>query len=388
MKGPQRRKILYAITKSAWGGAQRYVYDLSTRLPRDEFDAAVAFGGKGPLGVKLAAAGIRVIPIPSLERDIGVLREAASFFSLLRVMLREKPDIVHLSSSKAGGIGAVAARMASLVTRHRSLVVFTVHGWAFHEPRPAWQRMLIMAASWLSTRFQDAVILITALDRRAAERFVPQKKLISIAHGIPPIPFLSRIEARAALADLTGIPLPEDVFLVGTIAELTPNKGIRHLIEAVNQVKLKVKSIKFKVIAIGDGEEKKRLQARIAKLGLEDTVRFIGFIPDAGRYLTGLDLFVLPSLKEGLPYALMEAMAAGLPVAATNVGGIPDLIADGVNGRLVPPQNPEALGRAMAELFQNRALGRELGGRARETISRSFGIARMLERTIAVYQSR
>ena len=117
-------------------------------------------------------------------------------------------------------------------------------------------------------------------------------------------------------------------------------------------------------------------------------MRFIGFIPDAGRYLTGLDLFVLPSLKEGLPYALMEAMAAGLPVAATNVGGIPDLIADGVNGRLVPPQNPEALGRAMAELFQNRALGRELGGRARETISRSFGIARMLERTIAVYRSR
>ncbi|OHA08526.1 MAG: hypothetical protein A3B37_00295 [Candidatus Sungbacteria bacterium RIFCSPLOWO2_01_FULL_59_16] len=380
-------KILYIITRSDWGGAQRYVYDLATRLSRDEFDVAVAAGGSGPLGAKLAAAGIRLISIPALERNISILKEFASFASLLRIMFRERPNVVHLSSSKAGGLGALAARLASLLNGHRAMVIFTIHGWPFHENRPFWQRGLMFLASWLPARVSDVVVLINSADHRRAETFLPRRKLVLVRHGIKPPEFLEREEARAYIAAKSGRPLQPGALLVGTIAALTPNKGIRHLIDAANQVKVKVKSLKFKVIAIGDGEEKKRLQARIAELGLEDTVHLLGFVPDASRYLRGLDLFVLPSLKEGLPYALMEAMAAGLPAVGTSVGGIPDLIEDGVTGRLVPPKNPEAVAEAVAELLLNPSLRRMMGEDAKRAIERRFRIEPMLERTFALYRA-
>ena len=126
------KKVLYVITKSVWGGAQRYVFDLATNLPKDQFEIVAAAGGEGPLFDKLHNAGIRTINTPSLERDVHILNETSVFWQLLKIFHTEKPDILHLNSTKIGALGALAAFLYKLLTLNfKLLTVFTVHGWGF-----------------------------------------------------------------------------------------------------------------------------------------------------------------------------------------------------------------------------------------------------------------
>ena len=141
------------------------------------------------------------------------------------------------------------------------------------------------------------------------------------------------------------------------------------------------------LLIIGDGEDRSRLEKQIADAKLQDHVSLAGFISHANQYLKALDVFVLPSLKEGLPYVIMEAMAAGLPVIATNVGGMPDMIADGDVGILVPPKDSQALAKAIETLAANPEKRMALGMRAQETIKTKFAFHDMLNRTIQLYDT-
>lgn len=380
-----RKKILYVITKSVLGGAQRYIFDLATNLPKSQFDVAVACGGSGPLVAKLQSADIRVIAIPHLERDISAWKEIASFFSLFKILARERPDIVHLNSSKAGGLGAVAARLASLITGHKLLVVFTVHGWAFNEDRPRWQKKIIHFASWLASLFQDKLVVINAADYKAAQKFVPISKIELVYHGVKSGVVRPREEARAFFAEKLKADDNRGVIILGATAELTRNKGLDYLIEAMRQVKNK--NPNAKAVIMGDGERRQELQSKIKNSNLDDTVHLAGFVPEADNILGGLDVFVMPSLKEGLPYALMEAMAAGLPVIASAVGGIPDLVKNRKNGILVPPKNSRALAEAILLAASRPELRQTLGKEAQRTIKNQFALGVMMEKTAKIYST-
>lgn len=396
-----REKILYVITKSVWGGAQKYVFDLATNLPKDRFETAVVMGGNGVLSEKLEQAGIRAITLPILQERGGFFEVVFSFiniralFALIRIFRRERPDIIHLNSSKIGGLGGIAAFIFKLLNFFifKPVVAFTVHGWPFKEARPWWQKIALWFLSWLSSLFHDKIILINTSDIHTAQRFIPKRKLALIHNGIAPINFVPRKEARAFFAKKIGRPIADDTILIGTNAELTPNKGLEYLFLAL----LKLSKSNFNnnyrsptsiiSMIIGDGNERLPLERRIASLGLRTITFLTGFIPDVARYLRGLDLFVLPSLKEGLPYTIMEAMAAGLAIAATNVGGIPDLISNGQEGLLVPPRNPEALGAALKKLIENEPQRNILGVRAREKVEKYFLLETMLAKTIKIYSS-
>lgn len=373
--GMQKRlKIIYVITKSNWGGAQRYVFDLATNLPQEQFNVAVAAGGDGDLVKKLNTADIKTITIPRLQRDINVWREALSLFSLFSIFKKERPDIVHLNSSKGGGLGALAARLAGVPK-----IIFTVHGWAFHEERPTWQRLAIIFFSRLTGRFQHRLIHVTKKDFNAtiAYKIAPVEKAALIPLGITPPDFLPKDKAREFLSERIGRQIPEDSTLIGTVAELTKNKGLTHLIDAANRVKIQDIRHKIQVIVIGEGEERNKLQNQIHTLGLKDSVALAGFIPNAARYLKAFDIFVLPSIKEGMPYTLLEALHAGVPIAAAAVGGVPDAITHQKNGILVPPKDPKALAEAI------------ISRRDRLLVSRPecFSLTEMVEKTIALYES-
>lgn len=397
----RKKKILYVITKSVWGGAQKYVYDLATSIPRDRFETVVVAGGKGILAEKLDQAGIRTITLPVLQERGGFFEVIFSFiniralFALIRIFRRERPDVIHLNSSKVGGIGGVAAFIFKLLNffTFKPVVVFTVHGWPFKEARPWWQKGAIFLASWLSSFFHDKVILISAADTRTAQRFILKRKLALIHNGIAPINFVPRKEARAFFAKKLGRPIADDTILIGTNAELTPNKGLEYLFLALPKLSKSSFNNNYRSptsiisVIIGDGNERLPLERRIASLGLHNIIFLTGFIPDAARCLRGLDIFVLPSLKEGLPYTIMEAMAAGLAIVATNVGGIPDLISNGQEGLLVPPRNPEALGAALKKLIENEPQRNILGVRAREKVEKYFLLETMLAKTIKIYSS-
>ncbi len=369
------------------------MFDLATHLPPDQFEVAVITGGKGPLVEKLAGAGIRTIALPLLQKGNGFwlvlfsFRNLQAFFILISIFRREKPDIVHLNSSKIGGIGAVAARLSRISFRHHIKIIFTAHGWPFLEPRPHWQKAIIFFLTWIGTILQDSVITINSKDFKIGKKFIPRKKLHLIFNGLAAFDFLSKEEAHNFLFKFTKEKVSDNSVIIGAIAEYTSNKGLAYLIEAVGEVRRRFPQVKWMTFIIGEeGKERKNLEQKIKDLKLEEFVKLTGFVPEARQYLKGFDLLVLPSLKEGLPYVVMEAMAARVQIIATRVGGLPDLITDGQEGYLVSTRNTTALADAIMQAINNRTQSEAMIQKAAHKIQEKFSIKNMLENTINIYE--
>ena len=364
MSDKSTKKILFIITKSVWGGAQKYVFDLSANLPKDQFEPIVAGGGKGIMAEKIMSAGLPYLEIKSFQRDISFWKEIVSFFEILKILFKTKPDIVHVSSSKAGGTAGMAIFVYSaakkmtkpfLLLGHKGesykkasssslpIAIFTVHGWAFLESRPRWQIFLIKLASKITCLFYDKIICVSRNDYNEAlkNKIAPARKLIVIHNGINP-------------ADYNFQERTEKEFVVGAIGEATKNKGHKYLIEASKNFP----DIKLNIISN---------------------------IPNASKYLKNFDIFVLPSLKEGLPYVVLEAGLAGLPVVASSVGGIPEIIENGKEGLLVAPANQEEISIAIKKLIDDKALRENLARNLHEKIKKEFSLEKMLKETISQY---
>lgn len=367
----QKKKILFVSTKSVLGGAQKYIYDLAVNLPKETFEVVVAAGGKGPLKKKIEDAGIPYIEIQNFERDVKIVKEIFAFFELARLFRKLKPDIVHLNGSKAGALGTFAAKVA-LVPK----IVFSTHGLPYFEKRPRWQNFFIYITLKFAAYFQNIVIAISQFDYEHAlkHNLVLSSKLTYIPISIEPeeYRFLSRKKARVKLYNT-------DSMVIGTIAEFTKNKGIADLIDAINQVKIQC-------VVIGWGEEKETLQEKIKNLKLENTISLVAGSGEDHKYLKAFDIFVLPSLKEGLPYTLLEASIAEVPIVATAVGGVPEIVEHEKTGLLVNASSPEELARAIRALVENREYARKLASSAREKVLRDYPLSSMLQKTIEVYQ--
>ena len=295
-----KRKVLYVITKSNWGGAQRYVFDLATNLPKQDFDVSVILGGDGLLAQKLQQEKTSVYRSLFMQRDMSMLADIKSFFELYRLFKQIQPDVVHLNSSKAGGVGALAARMAGVKN-----IIFTVHGLPEDEPRGVLARLLIKVATRLTFALCDKVITVSKDNQRRV------RGSVLIYNGIGPIVFGTGDTIRSAF--------PPGVTITGTIGELNKNKNQQALIEGAKRTP------NMFVAIIGEGEMRGELERLINKYNLNNRVKLFGFLP-AAEVLKGFDIFALPSLKEGLPYVLLEAKQAGLPIVANRVGGIGEIL--------------------------------------------------------------
>lgn len=385
-----RRKILYVITKSNFGGAQRYVYDMATSLPKDQFDVTVAFGGTGEvnstpgiLSDMLSAVGVRTIYIPELSRDIKTKRDKDAFRALRNLFAEERPDIVHLNSSKAAGLGALAARLERVPK-----IIFTVHGWPFWEKRSFLQRFSIFILSWLTVSLSHKTITISKNDRRALQ-FIPfvNNKIVTIYNGIRPIAALDKESARSALFDEKVEKEHAGDLWILSIAELTKNKNLLRSIEAVaqyNKTRTEHEPSAFYTI-IGDGEMRDSISKYISKNFLSESVKLLGFIPDTRRYLSGFDILLLPSIKEGVPYVILEAASGNLTVAASAVGGIPEVIKSGESGILIKnPNNTQDIVDAIRDL-SSEDYRKRLSRALLETVEQNHSFERMRGQTIELY---
>lgn len=358
------KKVLFLITKATWGGAQRYVFDLATHLPKEKFEAVVAYGESGKLATDLKNAGIETYQIPSLGRDIAVLSDIRSLFEVWKCIRTTRPDVIHLNSSKAAALGALAARLSGVPK-----IIFTVHGWPFKEDRGVLARELIRFISWFTALLSNEVIVVSKQDEELGQNmWLVDKKVHYIPIGIATPTFLTREEASAALSITTTLPR------IVTIAELTPNKGIRYAIGAVALLRKQGVDIDYSIIS--PGEELERLEILAQELNVADRVHFLGFVGDAAKYLKAFDIFLLPSIKEGMPYVLLEAAEAGLPVITTNVVN-PDVFDRLQNIRLVPPADPEAIVDAIV-----KTAGQKGSDISNGTL---FSLSEMLEKTSALY---
>ena len=381
----KRIKILYVITKSNWGGAQRYVYDIATSLDKEMFDIAVAAGGNGILIEKLNRAEIRVIPIPFLQRDVSIIKEFLSLYAIFKIFKSERPDIIHLNSSKIGGLGAIAAFFLR-AHKLRPKIIFTAHGWGFNEDRPYIARLIIFLAQWVTVIFCHKIIVLSRATFSQAMYFpFSRNKIFFTEQGLWPVELTPKKETRKELNSALNKTNPGHKefpgLWIGCVAELTKNKGVAYLIEAAGKLACR----DFWLLILGEGEEKNKLQLQISGLRLQDKVFLLGFVPDAAKYLKAFDIFVLPSITEALGYVLIEAGHAGLPVVATKTGGIPWIIKSGESGILVPPKNPEALAEALKKLLGDEKLRKRMGKKNREIISQKFSFEKMLKETIDIY---
>jgi len=379
-----KKKILYCITKSNWGGAQRYVYDLATSLPKDQYDIAVLLGTDGALAQKLKSAQIRTIILGNLSRDIHLLKDFSVFIKLFKIFRQEKPDIIHLNSSKMGFLGTLVGRLTRVPK-----IIFTSHGWAFNEDRNKIQKKLIYLFHLCTIALAHKTIAVSEQTRnQISKNNSSLNKIIVIKNGIEKIDFLEKNLAKEKITEK----LPSDLDLgnrqwLGTISELHKNKGLKYMIEAMHllEVESDDRSTLPILIIIGDGERREKLQQRIARYRLEDTVFLVGRVDDAAKYLKAFDIFTLTSITEALPYVILEAGQAGLPIIASGVGGIPEIIDDMKNGILVRPKEPEEIQKAIDFLINKPEKMLTFGQEIQKKIQADFSKEKMISKTLVLY---
>jgi glycosyltransferase involved in cell wall biosynthesis len=366
-------KIIYGITKSNFGGAQRYVFDMARAAKDSGHNVSVMCGGNGVLVEKLKSNNIRVISLPHMQRDISLIAEAKTFYFIFQTLMKERPDIFHTNSSKMGGLGNYAARLAGI-----NKIIFTAHGWAFNEPRPFWQRLLIKYFSWLAIIFSHKTISVSEkTENDVSDLPFVKNKIEVIRNGIENFELLERREARRAL----GVH-EEDTLVVGTLSELHPVKGLDILLDTWEKFLKKNDGL---LVLVGEGEIRENLENYAESLGIKDKVIFKGYVDNARQYLSGLDIFCLPSRSEALPYTLLEAGLAAAPVIATSVGGVPEVIENGINGALVPKEDSETLFSTLLLFSQDKPLRERLGNALKETVKEKFSKEKMIEKTLALY---
>jgi glycosyltransferase involved in cell wall biosynthesis len=365
------KKILFLVTQSEMGGAQRYIFEMSQLFDKNKYEVKVAAGsGDGELFKKLADVLIPSIQLKEMKRAPSPLQLIRAIKEIRGLIKEEHPDILFLCSTTAGILGS----LASIHTKTK--VVYRIGGWAFNDPRPFWQNWIIILAEKLTSPLKDIIIVNSEFDWRIAvkKRVVSAEKIVKIYNGLDPdkLDFLSKEESR----DILGL---NDGYFIGTVANFYKTKGLEILIKAAKEV---VKSNpKAKFVIIGDGKLRPQLENKISKYNLENNVILKGRIPNAYKYLKAFDLFVLPSLKEGFPWIILEAMAAELPIIATKVGALPEIITNKEDGVIVTPGNQKELAESIKEIIENQTESRAMGIKAKAKLIDKFSLEKMAKKT-------
>lgn len=387
------KKILYIVTQPEFGGAQRYVFDLANNFKND-FEIIVATGSDPSpdnLLSRCNETNIETHKFKFLIRDINLRFDFKALIEILDYIKQEKPDIIHLNSAKAGVLGSLAAYFSHFWI-NQPKIIYTVHGWAFLEPISTIKKLIYLWAEKFSARFRDVLIVLSEKEKSITleKRLSHPAKINLIPHGINynAMSFFIREKSRNILSSkIESNTLASDDFVVGTIANLYPTKGISCLIEAAKLI-LKdriTQNKKIIFIVIGEGQERKNLESLIKSNGVENNFFLVGTISEAYKLFWAFDIFILPSVKEGMPYVILEAMSAGLPMVATRVGALPEMIENGISGTLIPPQNPEATKNAILELLNNPSKRSALGFQARKRLIENYDTNKMLQKTKNLY---
>jgi glycosyltransferase involved in cell wall biosynthesis len=367
-----KKKILFLVTQSEFGGAQRFIYRLITNLDSFKYEIITAAGPEGNdangLLFNLKKEKFKVYSLKFLRRTINPLIDFLGVIEIYKLIKREKPDIVFLCSTKAGILGSIAGRWAKT-----KKTIYRIGGWTFNDPWPSWKKKLYIWLEKITAGFKDIIVNNAESDRQQAMKLgiKPREKIMTIYNGIniDNLDFLPKEEAKIFL----GVPLG---FAIGTIANFYPPKGLIYLVEAINLIL--DSDIKF--VLIGDGQQRAEIENLIHKYKLEEKLLLTGTIPEAYKYLKAFDVFVLPSIKEGFPWTLLEAMTAGVPVIATKVGAVPEVIENNHNGLLIEPANSEELAKAIKNLLKNKDLREKIVKEAKKTVEEKFNLKEMVKK--------
>jgi glycosyltransferase involved in cell wall biosynthesis len=383
VSSPRKVRVLRLFSRLNIGGPAIHVILATAGLDPNRYESLLVVGREGEREgsfLDLARArGVAPRVISSFGREIRPLRDLATFFRLLALMWRERPDVVHTHTAKAGALGRVAAWLSRV-----PVVVHTFHGSVFEGYFGRRASRWVVATERLLARGTDAVIAVSPTVARdlAARAVAPEKKIHVIRLGLELEPFGELERYRGQLRAELG--LPRSTRLIGSVGRLVPIKDIPTLLRAVPILSGLIPDVLL--LLVGDGPDRFNLEQDARQLGIESHVRFLGFRHDLARIYADLDVAVNCSVNEGTPVALIEAMASGVPVVGTRVGGTPDLLEDGRLGRLVAPRDPRALAESLASVLSHPEPARKSALEARRRVQEIFRSDRLLGELDQLYQ--
>ncbi len=384
-----RIKVLQILTRLEAGGSAANTLACARRLG-DGFESFLACGIVEK-GLEEPAGDLKLIRLPHLKRSISLWEDVRAFFEILDLLRREKPDIVHTHTSKAGFLGRWAAFLYKRSCRKSCVVIHTPHGHVFYGyfgPLKSWLFTLLERCT---SRFTDKLVALSQGERTEslARAIGTPSQWTIIASGvrIPMDEEMAQLRAQGrALREKLG--LPEDSLVIGTVARLEPVKGVETLVRAAPLILQQSPTVRF--LLVGDGSQRARLQGLSVSLGLHEQIIFLGHQDNALAAMAAMDIYVQPSLNEGLGRTLIEAALLDLASAASDVCGIRDIVLDGQTGILVKPADAADLAQAVGRLAADATLRRLFGRAARAHVMApdENGLARFSERAMLEKLSR
>jgi glycosyltransferase involved in cell wall biosynthesis len=361
-------KIAFIITRlDDIGGAQIHVRDLSTALRAAGHDAVVLAGTNGDLADELREHGVPCYSLRHLAREVGPLQDVRCF-SELRETLREiQPDIISTHSTKAGFIGRIAGKTLGIPT------LFTAHGWGFTEGRPPLQAFAFWAVERTTSAWAARIITVCESDRTAAvrARVTSSDHLVTIHNAMPNID--DALRARPGNS-------PAQLMMVARLSHWKDQPTLLHALSGL-------KDLDWQLELVGDGPLRGQLEELAQSLGLTSRVTFLGFRRDVPERLAEAQVFLLITKWEGFPRSILEAMRAGLPVVASDVGGVKESVMDGTTGFVIPRGDAARLRECLRKLITSSELRISMGEAGRARYEEMFTFDRLVERTTKVYES-
>jgi glycosyltransferase involved in cell wall biosynthesis len=361
-------RIAYVVTRAdAVGGATIHVTEMARAMLALGHEVAIFTGGTGEAGDKLAESGAPVHSLRYLRRPVSPLRDAVAFFELKAALAKFRPQLISAHTAKAGWLGRAAGRSLGIP------VIYTPHGLPVGGRMKGWQSGVFAAAERSAGPWTSKMVCVSESEKRLAlERsLIAPDRVAVINNGV-----------RDVAPELIASPAVEPPRII-SVARLEAPKDHATLLRAVASLT----DLPWSLDLVGGGPEETACRALAEKLGIADRVRFLGYRNDVAPALAAAQLFVLSTRSEAFPRSVLEAMRAGLPVVASNVGGLPEIIGGGVCGALVAPGDPQSMAAAIRVLLADAERRRQFGSAARAEYERRYRIEDMIAGTVALYES-
>jgi len=381
------RIIIHVTTRLNIGGVTKQVLTTVQELKHRGRDILILAGHgtshEGDLGETAEAQGIAFIRLKWLSNQATLCGDIKAIVELYRLFRRLRPAVVHLHMFKARVLGSIAARLGRV-----PVIVETLHGNVLRGYfGRVLTRIILATERFVGRRLVNAIIApseqqaVEIREHRIAQPF----KIRIYRHGFDLLEFRDLRPLYGQLRAELGI--HHSAVMVGVVSRLVPIKGLHNYLEAASNVLQAYGRSSVSFVVIGDGELRNELESYSVQLGLEGTCHFLGWRGDIRRVYADLDIVVLSSLNEGTPVTLIEAMAAGKAIVSTAVGGVPDMLEDGVSAYLVPPQDPKALATAIIKLVDDPVARDNIGKAAQERAFQDYGISHLIEKLEELYDN-
>jgi glycosyltransferase involved in cell wall biosynthesis len=385
---PERIKVLRVIARLNVGGPALHVAYLSAGLADRGYDTTLVAGtvGSGEASMAFVAEqrGVRIETLDDLHREIAPLRDLRTILRLARLIRTERPTILHTHTAKAGAVGRIAALLAG--DARPPVIVHTFHG---HVLRGYFNPALTAGFRLLERMLARVATALVAVSPEVRDDLValgvaPASKFAVVRLGIE---LDERVdyaeEERKATRRLLGI--PPDAFVVGWIGRMTAVKRTEDIARTLQA--LVERGVDGYLCLVGDGPDRTRLERRMHELGVAKRCLFVGYQENVARFYDAMDVLLLTSVNEGTPVSVIEALAAGRPVVATRVGGVSDVVRDGVDGFLAEVADVESLAARLAELAGDPELRARMGNAGRAHVVDRYAVERLVDDVDRLYRA-